>query len=367
MANPLAKTFELLGRSANPSAPELLIAGLDVPITAIQQAAVRAIATRDFVAGQVAVITRWNDMSDEARSRTAQNVDELAVALRQCLRHGDQNQALSAISLVSATSHFRSFGFLLDAHRRDDSEISSAAANCIHEMCQQLYFAIHPDEAETPQDVRVYDLKATRDSVLDSLSEALGKFNELPAAARMVECFLMLAHADSVATRQLLANPRANDEVVEQLVNGQHRGIARFLFTCLGITYPAQQVFDAFSSRADTQFVHRFLAWLPTAPTPYQKTNLAKLNSLPWLVKYRQLTEIIPNELQAALVQFVRVSGLKEFRKTAILKWLLQHGSPEGRSSATDAVSGIDGHRGACSQPSSGPLARHSTSPDWLQ
>lgn len=342
MANPLAKTFELLGLTSNPNAPELLIAGLDVPVLAIQQAAVKAIASRDFAVGQVAVITRWNDMSPEARERTAQNVDQLGVGIRQCLRHGDENQALSAISLVSATSHFRSFRFLFDAHKRDVAEVSSAAAECAFEMCEQLYFALHPEEAESTPELRVYDLKATRESVLNTLCEALEKFDDLPAAARIVECFLMLAEADSVATRQVFANPRANDDVVEQLVNGNHRGIARFLFTCLGITYPPEQVFDAFASRADTQFVHRFLTWLPTTFTPYQKANLAKLNSMPWLVKYRQLTETIPDELQPALVRFVQASGLKEFRKTAILKWLLQHGSAAGRSAAAEAVSGID-------------------------
>ncbi|HUE13147.1 MAG TPA: hypothetical protein VMR25_03180, partial [Planctomycetaceae bacterium] len=89
MADPLARTFDVLATAKSLAAVDLLITALDSKLVMIQDRAVAALLRRAATRCQTEVIRRLSHLSPVARKLLEDQGPRLSGTLRQCLLHGD--------------------------------------------------------------------------------------------------------------------------------------------------------------------------------------------------------------------------------------------------------------------------------------
>ncbi|MDA1018176.1 MAG: HEAT repeat domain-containing protein [Planctomycetota bacterium] len=340
MSSQSAKTFNFLASTRNPHVAEALIDALDVPYPTLQAQAVRAITSRDGLTVQVAVVARWLRLCPIAKQHAAQRLTRLEIGLKQCLQHGIEAHALAAIEMVRDTRSMNAIPLLIDAYCREEPTVGSQAVQCIQELVNHLYVQLHPDQLAIS--LPIPEIAGVRHSVVQALGTALTDGRSLPDPMRIAECYVMLAEPNADSTRKKFNDPNAEAAIVDLLLNSTAPGVIRFLLEALANNFPPQQVMRTLEFRSDKTFVQAVLTWFRDKHDQIHADNLKRLTSIAWLEKFRQIQELVPPHLQGSLVAFTEATGLTEFRKTSILKWLLQNGSPEGRSAAAQSIAKLD-------------------------
>ena len=177
-----------------------------------------------------------------------------------------------------------------------------------------------------------------------ALDEACQFFHELAYAEDVVESILVLGGPGHFSAQKVLSQGSAECRALarELLQTSRHPGVMRFLLDSLSKPYPPSRVIDAIQTRADPEFILATLRWVPKRWTATQERNLRQIEHIAWLTGNEVFLDLIPEELQTALMTFISATGLDRDIKTAVREWIVRNGCPEARNQAIAVLDELD-------------------------
>jgi hypothetical protein len=95
---------------------------------------------------------------------------------------------------------------------------------------------------------------------------------------------------------------------------------------------------EAFEKRGDPEFVQYVLRSFPKRLSDNQQKSFKQLTRVVWIKDELVPLDQIPPALHEALSHFVQSTGLETTYKIEVQKWLMLHGSVEGRLAASHAL-----------------------------
>ncbi len=342
MPGPIAKTFQMLSATSNPFAGEVMVGALDVPIPSIQNEAIQAIIRRGSVREQIEAIRRYPGFSAEIRRQLEDSAPSMVPAIRQCLLVGRGELEPAALELTRAGEAFGVMETILDILRSDQSELYEEAVNTLRYLVNRLYEAVSGQRG--PDQPPLKNIDQTRHNAVTALDKSLAHFYELAHPEVVVEAIFVLAGPGHAAAQKLFSEGSVECRSLarETLFQSRHPGVMRFLLDSLSKPYPPSRVLEAIQQRDDPEFVLATLRWTPGRWTSTQERNLRQIEELAWLKADGEMLELIPEDLQTALIAFTSAAGLSRDAKLAVRQWVVRFGCPEARTAAIAVLEELD-------------------------
>ncbi len=342
MAAPLAKTFQTLTTTANPFAGEVLVAALDVPLPSIQREAVKSLVSRGAVREQMEAIRRYREFPAAVRRELEESAQSLVPALRHSLLVGRGELERAALELTRAGEAYGVIEDLLGVLRGANAELQTEAVETLRHLVNRLYGHLHGHQ--TSESASLRNASQIQHLTLTALVEACQYFHELAYPEGVVESILALGGPGHAASQNVLSQGSVECRSLarELLQTSRHPGVMRFLLDSFSRTFLPPKVVDSVQTRTDPEFILATLRWMPKRLSATQERNLRQIEHIAWLTGREEALELIPEELQTALLRFIAATGLDRDLKTAVREWIVRHGCPEARNEAIAVLDELD-------------------------
>lgn len=342
MADSLQKTFQTLTSTANPYAGELLIAALNVPHTTIQTEAVLSVIGRGGVREQMEAVRRYPLFPEDLREHLERATTALTPAIRQCFFVNREDWEAAAFNLARVGEAYGIVETLLELLRSDRSHLHEEVVQTLRHLVNRLYEHLHGHKDSDAEPLK--NASQIQHLVLVSLEQSLAYFHDLAHVETVVESILVLGGAGHQATGRLLNDSSMECRALakELLLRSPHPGVMRYVLDSLSKPYPPPRVVDAMQTREDSEFLLATLRWVPRRWTATQERNLRQIEQHPWARGGSEALELIPEELQPALMEFISVTGLNRDAKREIRQWVVRHGCPAARNIAIELLGELD-------------------------
>jgi hypothetical protein len=337
MPEPLLKTFELLAESQATGAIDLLISALDSKYGAIHERAVVSLLRRGTTRCQTEVIRRLPVLTAAGRRLLEEQGLRLSGTLKQCLLHGDAELRGHALEAVSAAECYDQVSTLVQILQNADDPLHAEACQTLRSLVNRLYEQLHLGGGRRPGGDRFQrSLPQVRQTMLSALDGACNRFDILSCKAEVVESILALGDPDAFAVRKALLQsvPPCRDLASYLLMSSTHPGVMRLLMEFMKHNYPVAKALEAFEQRTDPEFVCFVLREFPKRLNENQQKNFKQLIRVDWITRRLLPLDAVPPTLHESLVSFVQATGLSHDEKVAVQKWILLHGSVQGRLAA---------------------------------
>jgi len=343
MADPLARTFDVLATAKSLAAVELLIAAVDSQRPAIQDRAVAALLRRAATRCQSEVIRRLPKLSASGRKLLEEQGSRLSGTLRQCLLHGDTELRTNGWAVVASMECYDQVPALLSILEQRDDPFQEAACQALGDLVNRLFERLHPGAGGRVNDRRVRNVPQARQTVLMALEAGCNRFADLAYPREVMECILVLGDPESSAVRKafLQSSPACREMAGSILSTSKHPGVMRLLMEFMGENYPNIKAFEAFENRSDPEFVCHVLRAFPKRLSENQQKNYRQLTRIAWIADELVPLQTIPTGLHESLSAFVQATGMSLDEKIEVQKWLLLNGSMPGRQAATQILEAI--------------------------
>jgi HEAT repeat protein len=337
MGDRLRRTFELLAESKATGAVDLLIAALDSKYSAIHEKAVVALLRRGTTRCQTEVIRRLPALTAVGRRLLEEQGLRLSGTLRQCLLHGDNELRTHAFEVVSAAECYDQVSTLVQILQNADDPSHAEACQTLLSLVNRLYEQVHLGGGRRAGGDRFQrSLPQVRQTMLSALDGACNRFEILSCKAEVLESILVLGDPDAFAVRKALLQsvPQCRDLASYLLMSSTHPGVMRLLMEFMRHNYPVAKALEAFEQRTDPEFVCFVLREFPKRLNENQQKNFKQLIRVDWIARRLLPLDAVPPNLHESLVSFVQATGLAHDEKVAVQKWILLHGSVQGRLAA---------------------------------
>ncbi len=343
MADPLAKTFDVLTTARSLSAIDLLVLAVESKRTAIQERAVAALLRRGATRCQTEVIRRLPRLSVAGRKALEEQGSRISGTLRQCLLHGDTELRTNAFAIVKTMDCFDQVPSLISILEQRDDPFQETACQTLQEMVNRVYDQTQVGTGRRASDRPVRNVQQARQTVLMALEAALNRFADLSFAREVVECILVLGDPDSTAVRKIFlqGSTACRELAANLLLTSKHAGVMKLLMDFMGQNYPNVKAFEAFENRSDAEFVFYVLRAFPKRLSENQQKNFKQLARFAWIHEDLLPLEEIPAGLHEAFSAYIQANGMNLDEKIEIQKWLLLNGSMAGRQAATQILESI--------------------------
>ncbi|MGQ9573937.1 MAG: HEAT repeat domain-containing protein [Thermoguttaceae bacterium] len=340
MNDPVQTTFRFLARTKNPAALDVLIAGLDCPVPAARQWAIRAILERRDRAGHEEVFRRLSKLDGQGKSVVAQYPDRLVGPASAALQDRSPDRVIAACKVIL---EYRLYGAMpalvtwLERHR-------SAEAQLVAETALELAVSLYKELSDSPAPARRRDLQTIRRQLTSTLEKAVRRF-AIHGRKQLVEAFLILAKPQNMTLRYLLQRPEeaGYGPLVEALSTSPQGGVIRLLLGFLEDPPLPQPIKQVLAERSDLKFVENLA--LTVGPKPSRPVNqaLGQIEEFRWAKAGAGIFQQLSGPAQAGAAAVLAVSAQRQNRLHPGLAALLRSGKVEGRRAAIRAVAQIPG------------------------
>jgi HEAT repeat protein len=269
----------------------------------------------------------------------------LSGTLRQCLMHGDGELRARALEVVAAAECYDQVATLLQILLAPDDAAHAEACQTLQSLVNRLFEQVHLGGGRRRSGDRFQrNLPQVRQSVLSALDGACNQFDMLACKAEVLESILVLGDPETFAVRKVLSQgaPACRDLAGYLLMSSTHPGVLRLLMEFMKHNYPLPKAIEAFEERSDPEFVCYVLREFPQRLSENQQKNFKQLTRIDWITKQMLPLAAIPPSMHDALVAFVQATGLDYEEKNAVFKWILLHGSVQGRLAAGTVLESAD-------------------------
>ncbi len=336
----LATTLELLTRTENEAAVQVLIPALDCPDPTVQEGALVALLKRRTAAGGREILDRMPRMKPEWKTIIRQHRGRMTGALRDAILGRDPELCEKG---CRAAVMFRDYDLLptllavLDSPAQANVELAAKTTlELVQALCEELAGGRDPSDRRDPQMVRRY--------VLGSLESSVHRFGQ-HKRREVIESFLLSADRDNAALRQILRNPNhgAFLAMIDVLAKSTQRGVLRLLLSFLDDADAPSATFTVLAGRSDSRFVHYLMRKIGREPTNAMAPNLKRITAIPWLGDCRRIVDQLDDAGQHSAVRFVMCSGVPRQQAMIVVESVLLHGKPGGRREAARALAEFQG------------------------
>lgn len=339
MADPLRKTLDLLARTTNTRAVDVL-AGAMEGLDEARVGAAEALLRRGSARAQAAFVTRCEALTGTDRERLKRYSSLVDDAIDRSLLAGAEDVrscALAEVRRVDRFDRLESVLKLRDIARGNLSDEAEETARHLVERLHELRSAT--DGYVESQGRHIDDL---RRDVLTTFESVVEQREDESLRDLAIDSILRLGHPDDPAVRSVLWD--GSEEVrrlgAARLRRESHPGAMRLILDSLATPYPHPVVFECIRERIDPPFVEALLRWLPATPTRTQRSHLKQIGSVAFLTPERVAE--LPADLQARAVRFVECTGVEKAVRRSLLDWIIRNGTAEGREAASGYLAELD-------------------------
>ena len=334
----LAVTLDVLCKTHNEAAVDVLLAALDSPDAEIRDGALEVLLKRRTVSGHREVINRLPTLDSHGREMVARHHRLLGRAIREAIQSADAPQFAKG---SAATLEFRDYDMLptlLQVAEDEASPHRDAAAQNVLKLAEMLYEDL-ANRASTSRDPQLM-----RTHVLHSLEQSLSRFSR-HKRSEIVEALLLLAPRDHAVIKQILGDPMhgAYKTVIDLLTNSPRGGVIRLALSFLDDPQSPAAAVHVLGRRTDAKFVEHLLRKIGSQPTAVAAQNIRRIEQITWLQGQLTFVDQFDDALQHSAVQLALASGLSKASVFKLIVHLLNHGKPGGRRAAAAALAGFNG------------------------
>lgn len=340
MVTGLATTFELLAETDNEAAVDLLILGLDSSVEAVREQALRTLLARRSPEGQRAIVRRLHAFSEEWRAVVLDGHGRLSLALRDAILSRDSQFCTNGCQAIVAAREYDLVQTLITALEDETNPYAELAGQTLLTLVESLY-----EELAGPRDYRHRrDPQLVRKHVHLSLEQSVQRFSK-HKRTEVLEAYLLLASRDDALLKQVLMDPlhAAYRPLTELLSRSPRAGIVRLVLSYLDDAQAPSSALGLLGYRQDARFLELLLRRIGREPASAARTNLSRIEIIPWLRPDQKLILELDEPLQHSAVQMLVCSGMKRSVVLQTLSRVLREGKPAGRRAAVEALEAFSG------------------------
>lgn len=333
-------TFQLLARTENEAAAQVLAAALDSPYPDLAERALAVLLKRRSLAGQHEVIRRIHQLDDHWRAIVHEHRGTMSQALRDALLSTDARWCANSCQAILWFHEYDLMPTLINVLEDDTNPNASLAAATALELAELFY-----DDLSG-----AHDFRPRRDpqTMLRHLTKTLEESVKRYARHRRtepVEAFLLLANRDNLTLKQILLDPLNVSylAVIEVLTRSRKPGIIRLLLSYLDDPQTPSAPLTAIAHRDDREFVEPFLRRIGSEPSPAVRRNLARIEHFAWLRPGQTLIDELDEAAQHSTIELLAASGMNRLQAFQTISHLVLHGKPDGRRAAVRALAAFHG------------------------
>ncbi len=336
----LATTFDILANTTNDSSATVLVTALDASQREVRDLAITALLARRNAAAELHILRRWPDLSQRWKQQVADRPGWLSGAIRAAIVNRDANLYQCACEAAVYTRDYDSIPVFVAAASDPANPFATRIAAATLELTELL-----AEELSAPRDYRIRrDPRLQRDHVVVSLEKALSTTG-LQYHRELLEAFLLLASRDNAVLKRILQSPtdRIAMAVIEQLTMNTRPGIERLLLSYLDDPHAPLSAMQAIGRRGDISFIRQVARKVGAEPTPVVRTNLHRIDSLPWVAHNVSILDALREGEQAGIVHLAVESAAPRATALQVVDYISRHGKLEGRRIAAKALAELHG------------------------
>src|SRR5438477_7687485 len=336
----LTTTFDVLANSENEAAAAVLVTALDATQREVRDLAFTALLAHRNAAAELNVLRRWPELSQRWKQQVADRPGWLSGAIRAAIVNRDPNLYECACEAAVYTRDYDSIPVLVAAASDPTNAFAARVAAATLELTELL-----AEELAAPRDYRIRrDPHLQRDHVVVSLEKVLTTAGQ-QCRRELLEAFLLLASRDNVVLKRILQTPtdRIAASVIEQLTLNTRPGIERLLLSYLDDPHAPLSAMQVVGKRGDISFIRQVARKVGAEPTPVVRTNLHRIDSLPWVAQNVSILDALRESEQAGIVHLAVESAAPRASALQIVDYIARHGKLEGRRIAAQALADLHG------------------------
>jgi hypothetical protein len=332
------RTFQLLSRTRNEAAIDVLVAGLENSHAPTQEASLQSLLDRPNAAGHLAVFWRLPKLSPSLRAMVEARPDRLAGAAGDAVRNSDAATGASACEAIVACRLYEAIPALLGVLDRENHPNIPLAASTVLRLADLFY-----EELSRPdRQPRRKEFDNVRQRLTASLEEGFRKYWR-HGRREVVEAFLMLGKPQNVGFRYALQQTGGStDAVLEILEKSPRGGIIRLLLSFLEDPMMPQAIRKILATRSDPKFVENFATAAAERMSKAAEV-LAKFDGFSWVDDGGPMVVQMSGPSQACIVQVLRATAVRSARLLGLLEPILRDGAVQGRRAAASALAEVHG------------------------
>ncbi|MFN0019203.1 MAG: HEAT repeat domain-containing protein [Pirellulaceae bacterium] len=336
----LGVTLQVLAASSNEATVPVLLAALASDHYRVRDCVLPILLLRRSTEAENAILLRWLSLSDHWKQLVIRREDWLSPAIRRALLGDDVPLASVACTAAAELGDHDLIPNLVAVACSKGNAASEQAALALLVLSERL-----AEEVSGPRDYRLRrDAQLQRTHVLGSLEKGVQSFIQ-HQRRELIESLLSLASRDNAVISQVLQDPadRAFSPMMELLIHSPRPCVVRLLLSYLDDPFAPLPALHALGRRRDITWLRQLCRKIGNEPSAVVRTNLKRIENIPWLKAQRFLLEALHESEQPGAVRLITLSGLPRQEALESLSHILRTGKTQGRRAASTALAEFGG------------------------
>jgi HEAT repeat protein len=338
LADALGKTMYLLAHTRNQAAVPVLIAALASTRLDVRLGAIHGLAVRRNPDGHAQILARFPTFGERELAVLAESVikssHRMQSTLREVVLAEDVRLCESACRVILLGRVYQLLPALVEvaenhAHRHS----AQAAATAV-----QLAGLLHQETLARPQD-KTCEPNFMRRQVLPALESSVVRYGT-HQRLEVIDAFLLLVPPTNETLLKILSDPAhpCYRPVVNSLSSSALIPILELLTQLVHDTKTPGSALKIIAQRRDRKFLDYVLHNVGMPVSLRVLENLKRLTAVAWLGEARDVLLELDGKAQSAAIEIAKGGCVDRATSLSLLKFLLEHGQPEGRRASCDAL-----------------------------
>lgn len=336
----LSVTFEVLAKTRNEAAVNVLLPNLDSSQRVLQEGSLRALLDRKSLVGQHEILDRLHMLDEGLRKIIEEKPGRMSKALRDAVLGNDSQTCLNGCRAILKLREYDLIPALISALEDESNPHNALAADTLLELARLLYA-----ELAGPRDyTRWRDPQLVRRNTLQSLEQSLKRYGN-HKRVQVVESFLLLVNRDNATLKQILHDPHdaAYLPVVQLLQHSTRGGVIRLVLSFLDDPEAPRPALSALAHRVDLKFLRNLCRRIGDEPSPTAAHNLARIHNFAWAKGDPKILDELDEDEQQAAIEILMRSEMRRLDVYDTIAYLLRNGKPAGRRRAARELEHFSG------------------------
>lgn len=277
---PNARTFETLQKSRNEAAVATLSTGLSSNNRDIRHLSVKALAHREGIDAERAVLMHWDEYDQRDIDFLHQRSGKFANAVTSMVELGSLHEKTLALKVISDIELSDAAALLVDMVLDSDGELKESAQQSLLELCKRWGKASRARK----------NVPSARIKMLNRLTQTLMTFDEHRNSA-LVDAWLSLVSWEDAVLRSVITDPThaAFSIVTMRFRESDNESVLQLLGGYLWRRSVPRRIESALVKRTEIQLAYEIEGLLDDDNKP---TAINRLRNLPPLACFQQVSEM---------------------------------------------------------------------------
>ncbi len=327
-----------LAHTRNQAAVPVLASALASTRLEIRLGAIHGLVVRRNPEGHAQILARFTTFNDRELAELADSVvrspHRMQATLRDVVLSEDQRLCDSACRVILMGRVYQLLPTLVEVAEILTHRHSAQAAATLVQLASYL----HQETLARSKD-RTCEPTLVLRQVLPALERSLERYGD-HFRLEIIDAFLLLVPPTNETLLQILRNTShpCHRTVINSLGTSAVVPIFELLAQLLRDTSIPIEALTVIAERLDRKFLDYLLHNIGAPVSLRVLDNLRKLKSVSWLADGRDALLELDGRAQSVAIELAKAGCVNRTAYLSILKFLLQHGQPEGRRAACDAL-----------------------------